>query len=114
MTASPADTAEARGAVETAIYSCNHADAKNNQVILQPWRSETSSVPPLGDHPQSLINAQGMDELDLVFAQFGGRLGSPTPIAVSALSRKLSVPFSRESPCISTSRRVQQRLPART
>jgi hypothetical protein len=48
----------------------------------QPWRWETSAVPVLGDHPQSLINAQGVDESGLVIALFGSRLGSPTADAV--------------------------------
>ena len=40
-------------------------------------------LPVLGGHPQSLINSQGVDESDIVFALFGSRLGSPTPDAVS-------------------------------
>lgn len=80
---SPSDTIEARDAVESAAYGWNGANAQAKQTILQPWRWETSSVPVLGDHPQSLINAQGVDESDVVFALFGSRLGSPTPDAVS-------------------------------
>jgi hypothetical protein len=83
MIASPSDTIEARDAVESAAYGWNGANAQAKQTILQPWRWETSSVPMLGDHPQSLINAQGVDESDVVFALFGSRLGSPTPDAVS-------------------------------
>ncbi|GAA2006317.1 DUF4062 domain-containing protein [Brevibacterium samyangense] len=83
MIASPSDTIEARDAVEAAIYGWNGANAQAKQTILQPWRWETSSVPLLGDHPQSLINSQGVDESDVVFALFGSRLGSPTPDAVS-------------------------------
>ncbi|WP_319021256.1 DUF4062 domain-containing protein [Brevibacterium aurantiacum] len=40
-------------------------------------------MPLLGSHPQSLINSQGVDDSDVVFAIFGSRLGSPTPDAVS-------------------------------
>ena len=83
MIASPSDTIEARDAVEAAIYGWNGANAHAKQAILQPWRWETSSVPVLGDHAQSLINSQGVDESDVVFALFGSRLGSPTPDAVS-------------------------------
>lgn len=83
MIASPSDTIEARDAVETAIHGWNSANARSKQIILQPWRWEASSVPQLGDHPQSLINAQGVDDSDIVFALFGSRLGSPTPDAVS-------------------------------
>lgn len=37
----------------------------------------------LGDRPQALINAQGVDQSDIVFALFGSRLGSPTGEAIS-------------------------------
>lgn len=83
MIASPSDIPDARDAVEAAINGWNHANARNKQVVLLPWRWETSSVPVLGAHPQSLINSQGVDESDIVFALFGSRLGSPTPDAVS-------------------------------
>lgn len=83
MIASPSDTTEGRDAVESAVHGWNEANAQSKQTILQPWRWETSSVPLLGSHPQSLINTQGVDDSDIVFALFGSRLGSPTPDAVS-------------------------------
>ncbi|MDK8236494.1 DUF4062 domain-containing protein, partial [Lactobacillus jensenii] len=70
-------------AVEKAVHEWNQANAQNKQVVLQPWRWETSSVPQLGGHPQSFINMQGVEGSDIVIALFGGRLGSPTPEAVS-------------------------------
>lgn len=98
MIASPTDTAEARDAVEAAIYGWNDANARNKQIILQPWRWETSSVPQLGDHPQSLINAQGVDESDIVFALFGSRLGSPTPGAVSGTVEEIERAIEQGKP----------------
>lgn len=89
MIASPSDIPDARDAVERAIYEWNNANAKNKQVVLMPWRWETSSVPVLGDHPQSLINAQGVDESDIVIALFGSRLGSPTPAAASGTAEEI-------------------------
>lgn len=83
MIASPSDIPEARNAVESAIHNWNAANAQTKQTILHPWRWEQSSVPVLGGHPQSLINSQGVDDSDIVFALFGSRLGSPTPDAVS-------------------------------
>lgn len=83
MIASPGDMSDARDSVERAIYGWNHANARLRKTILQPWRWESSSVPVLGGHPQTLINAQGVDDSDVVFALFGGRLGSPTPAAIS-------------------------------
>ncbi|MBD8021430.1 MULTISPECIES: DUF4062 domain-containing protein [Brevibacterium] len=89
MIASPSDIPDARDAVEQALYGWNNANAKNKQVVLIPWRWETSSVPVLGDHPQSLINAQGVDESDIVIALFGSRLGSPTPAAASGTAEEI-------------------------
>lgn len=89
MIASPGDVFEARDAVETSIYGWNDANAHAKQIILQPWRWETSAVPILGGHPQSLINSQGVDRSDIVFALFGGRLGSPTPEAISGTAEEI-------------------------
>ncbi|WP_147106536.1 DUF4062 domain-containing protein [Nesterenkonia populi] len=83
MIASPSDITQARDAVEAAIHGWNDANAEAKKTILQPWRYETSSVPMLGEHPQALINSQGVDRSDIVFALFGSRLGSPTPEAIS-------------------------------
>lgn len=89
MIASPGDIADARDAVEKAIHGWNDAHARAKQIILQPWRWETSSVPILGGHPQALINSQGVDDSDIVFALFGGRLGSPTPEGISGTAEEI-------------------------
>ncbi|NMR30916.1 DUF4062 domain-containing protein [Crystallibacter degradans] len=83
MIASPSDLPEARDAVEAAIHGWNVAHSHNRQVVLLPWRWEDNAVPTLGDRPQALINAQGVDKSDIVFALFGSRLGSPTGEAIS-------------------------------
>ena len=89
MIASPSDVPEARDAVEKAIHGWNDANARIRGVVLLPWRWETSSVPVQGAHPQDLINAQGVDDSDVVFALFGGRLGSPTLSAVSGTAEEV-------------------------
>jgi hypothetical protein len=83
MIASPSDLPEARDAVEEAILSWNVAHAFNRKIVLLPWRWEDNAVPTLGDRPQALINTQGVDQSDIVFALFGSRLGSPTGDAIS-------------------------------
>lgn len=98
MIASPSDIPDARDAVEAAINDWNNANAGNKQVVLLPWRWETSSVPVLGGHPQSLINSQGVDESDIVFALFGSRLGSPTPDAVSGTVEEIERAVSGGKP----------------
>ena len=98
MIASPSDTIDARDAVESAIHGWNDANAQAKQIILQPWRWESSSVPVLGGHPQSLINAQGVDDSDVVFALFGSRLGSPTPDAVSGTVEEIERAIDQRKP----------------
>ncbi|MCQ9371664.1 DUF4062 domain-containing protein [Corynebacterium sp. 35RC1] len=83
LVASPSDVPEARDAVESAIHSWNSRHAATRSIMLLPWRWESSSVPLIGDHPQSIINEQGVDGADIVVALFGSRLGSPTREAVS-------------------------------
>ncbi|MCZ9293111.1 MULTISPECIES: DUF4062 domain-containing protein [Actinomycetes] len=83
LVASPSDVPEARDAVESAIHSWNSRNAATRSIVLLPWRWESASVPLLGDHPQSIINEQGVDGADIVVALFGSRLGSPTREAVS-------------------------------
>ena len=83
LVASPSDVPDARDAVESAIHSWNSRHAANRNIVLLPWRWESNSVPLLGNHPQSIINEQGVDGADIVVALFGSRLGSPTREAVS-------------------------------
>lgn len=98
MIASPSDVPEARDAVEKAVHGWNDANARNRGVILQPWRWETSAVPVMGAHPQQLINAQGVDDSDIVFALFGGRLGSPTPSAISGTIEEVDRALAQGKP----------------
>lgn len=98
MIVSPSDVPEARNAVESAIYNWNGANAQSKQIVLQPWRWETSSVAVLGGHPQSLINSQGVDGSDIVFALFGSRLGSPTPAAVSGTVEEIERALDQGKP----------------
>lgn len=83
LVASPSDVPEARDAVENAIHSWNSRHAVTRSTVLLPWRWESSSVPLVGNHPQSVINEQGVDGADIVVALFGSRLGTPTREAVS-------------------------------
>lgn len=84
MVASPSDVSEARQVIEKALYDWNATSSAGNRgVMLRPWLHETSAVPLAGDHPQAIINSQGLRDADIVFAVFGSRIGSPTPDAIS-------------------------------
>ncbi|KSU55457.1 hypothetical protein [Microbacterium enclense] len=98
MIASPSDTADARDSVEKALQSWNDTNSRNRGVVLLPWRWETNAVPVLGGPPQALINSQGLDSADIVFALFGSRLGSPTTESVSGTVEEIEGATSRDVP----------------
>lgn len=90
MIASPFDVGPERDAVEEAIHEWNVSNAGSKKVVLLPWRWEKNSVPQLGGHPQALINAQGVDQSDIVVAMFAGRVGKATPEAISGTAEEVT------------------------
>lgn len=98
MIASPSDTLSARNAVETAINDWNYNHAERRKIVLLPWRWEVSAVPMLGDHPQALINTQGVSRSDIVIALFGTKLGTPTPNALSGTVEEIERAESQGKP----------------
>jgi len=61
----------------------NDANSSARQLILLPVKWETHSTPQLGEHPQSIINRQLLDEADIVIGIFGTRVGTPTEEYIS-------------------------------
>ena len=78
MIASPGDVAEERRVVTEEIHRWNDANASARQLVLLPVKWETHSTPHQGDHPQSIINRQILDDADILVAIFGTRIGTPT------------------------------------
>lgn len=89
MIASPSDVPVARDAVEQALHDWNQANAHHRGVVLMPWRWESSSVPLMGQPAQSVINAQGLDQADVVVVLFGTKLGTQTASALSGTVEEL-------------------------
>lgn len=89
MVASPSDVPGARDAVEQALHDWNQANAHHRGVVLMPWRWESSSVPLMGQSAQGIINAQGLDQADVVVVLFGTRLGTQTATALSGTVEEL-------------------------
>lgn len=90
MVASPGDVVEDRRTVVDAVNEWSRVHGPTSEVVLLPWLWETDSVPLMGDHPQTEINRQGLDDSDIVIALFWSRLGSPTPDAVSGTASEIS------------------------
>jgi hypothetical protein len=78
LIASPGDTARARDVIERSCHSWNGDRAAAAQTVLLPRRWETDAVPLLGLDGQGVINAQLVDEADIVFGVFYSRVGQPT------------------------------------
>jgi hypothetical protein len=89
MIASPSDVPAARDAVERALHDWNQANAHNREIVLMPWRWESSSVPLMGQPAQAVINVQGLDQADIVFVLFGTKIGTQTETAVSGTVEEL-------------------------
>jgi hypothetical protein len=83
MIASPGDVTQERAIVTEEIHRWNDANSSARQLILLPVKWETHSTPQLGEHPQSIINRQLLDEADIVIGIFGTRVGTPTEEYIS-------------------------------
>ncbi|WP_304324913.1 DUF4062 domain-containing protein [Corynebacterium frankenforstense] len=83
LIASPFDVAEFRDPVEKFIHEWNGENSAATGMVLLPWRWENDSYSQWGDHPQNILNKQGLDGSDIVIAIFGSRLGSPTENSLS-------------------------------
>ncbi|MBM7244038.1 DUF4062 domain-containing protein [Rhodococcus fascians] len=90
LIASPSDTADARSAVDAALHGWNGSRSEREQIILFPWLWERHAVPRLGGSAQSIINAQAVDDADIVIALFDSRLGEATAEAVSGTAEEIT------------------------
>lgn len=89
LIASPGDTADERAAIQLQLSRWNVGRGERESVVAIPWLYEQHSVPVLGGHPQSVINAQAVDRADVVVAFFDSRLGTETPEAVSGTAEEI-------------------------
>lgn len=89
LVASPGDTADERAAIQLQLGKWNVSRGEREGVVVVPWLYEQHSVPVLGGHPQSVINAQAVDRADAVVAFFDSRLGTETPEAVSGTAEEI-------------------------
>ncbi|HVW04448.1 MAG TPA: hypothetical protein VHB78_05535 [Vicinamibacterales bacterium] len=83
LIASPSDVPEARDIVAAVISDWNIAQSRQHGLTLVPVRWEAYAVPEANGDPQSIVNRQFVTRCDLAVAIFGGRLGTPTPRALS-------------------------------
>ncbi|WP_343290004.1 hypothetical protein AAIA71_28685 (plasmid) [Vibrio harveyi] len=106
LIASPSDVGEERDLIESVIYEWNAANSKNQGIVLNPIRWEKNSFSIMGDHPQTLLNNQIVDEADIIIGVFWTKLGTPTErynsgseeelMSSIALGKPVSIYFSKK------------------
>lgn len=99
MISSPGDTSDEVAAVKDALHGWNGSRAENAQTVLLPrfWKSD--AVPQLdANGGQSVINAQLVDDADIVIALFDSRLGQATDSAVSGTAEEIERAASSGKP----------------
>ncbi|MDP8927145.1 MAG: DUF4062 domain-containing protein [Actinomycetota bacterium] len=91
LIASPGDTGEARKVLQEAIEAWNSLHAEDTGLVLLSVLWERDAWPKMGDHPQSIINRQLVDQSDLLIGTFWTRLGTPTPNADSGTVEEIKL-----------------------
>jgi hypothetical protein len=83
MIAYPSDCVAERDQIRQVIYGWNSKHARHLQVMLAPVDWSMTAIPNTGSAPQSIIDAQVLDQADIVLAVFRSRLGATGPEASS-------------------------------
>lgn len=73
----PSDTTEYKNLAIEVMNKWNIENTRQRKVVLLPWSSEFA-ISDSGQHPQQLLNRQGIDNADVTVAIFKSRFGSPT------------------------------------
>lgn len=90
LVASPGDAVEERAAVREALVDWNVNRGRREHVGLLPWLFERHAVAKVGQRPQAIINAQAVDQADIVVAFFDSRLGTETGVDVSGTAEEIN------------------------
>ena len=86
----PSDVKEFVPGIEQAIYRFNRINGLPKDIMLLPVYYVDSAYSALGDHPQSLLNKQIVDDADLAISVFWKRFGSPTKHYDSGTQEEIS------------------------
>jgi hypothetical protein len=83
LIASPSDLAEERQAAAEVINDWNLQHVADESTVLLPVRWETHSMPQSGIRPQEAINAQIVQDADILIGMFWTKIGTKTEVAES-------------------------------
>lgn len=85
----PSDALEIRTKARDVLTEWNQLYSEDYGVILLPSNWEIDSWPAFGDHPQSLINKQMVENCDAMIAVFKSHVGTPTVEHISGTVEEL-------------------------
>lgn len=90
LIASPSDAIEERASVRDVLIDWNIDTGRRMQVVALPWLYERHAVAKMGPRAQAIINAQAVDQADVVVAFFDARLGTDTGVDVSGTAEEIN------------------------
>jgi hypothetical protein len=83
LIASPEDVKDKGDVLAEVISEWNATHSRSAGIIFEPIRWDTHAYPAVGDHPQTILNRQIVDDADIAVGIFWSRMGTPTPMASS-------------------------------
>jgi hypothetical protein len=92
--ASPSDVSEEREILETVVLQLNSIWSNSLGLTFELIKWETHTHPTFGKDPQDAINTQIDLEYDVFIGIFWGRLGTPTPRALSGTIEEFERAYS--------------------
>lgn len=93
--ASPADVGAERALLDSIVAELNRTWSKSLGVMLDLIKWETSIRPGFASDPQAKINEQIDPDYDVFVGIFWGRIGTPTPRAISGSIEEFDRAYSR-------------------
>ena len=93
--ASPSDVMPEREVLESIILELNQIWSKKLNLRLELNRWETNTYSSFGKDPQDVINRQIGNEFDIFIGILWGRVGTPTPRAVSGTLEEFERAYER-------------------
>ena len=100
LIASPSDLIEEREAATMAINEWNAQHAAAEEVVLLPVKWETHARPESGVRPQGALNAQMVQNCDILIGMFWTRLGTDTGVAEAGTVEEINQFVAQQKPAL--------------
>jgi hypothetical protein len=100
MIASPGDVMEEREIARRLIHEWNDLHSRETGMVILPLLWEYSTTPASGDRAQALINAQMLEDADLLVGIFWARIGTNTGKAISGTVEEINIHIENGKPAM--------------